>query len=159
MPDFDIELVKTTRLYGTDKKQKQAKPQMNTMKTVEINEESTTNAEAKAIYGGAASGSGVKVATRDELKESMGLEGKSEGKKINLFKKRHKSPKGPLIHKPAPVDERLILEPVLKEKQRKEMKNKQRSQQKDIRNRDQFKSYEDRQQEITAKIQRSLNES
>jgi len=123
LPDFDIEIIKTTKLFSPNKKAKhsKSKPQMTSMKTVEINEDSNATSEAKAIYGNSASGA-VKIATREEVQDSVCLDNKPSEKKINLFKKRVKSPKGPMLHNPAPVDERLMLEPVLKEKKRKEMK-------------------------------------
>ena len=90
LPDFNIEIVKTTRLFSPDKKTKKHKqPQqtMTSMKTVEINDDKSA-AEAQAIYKGAAGG--VKVATKEEIKESVGLTNKTEKseKRINLFKKR-----------------------------------------------------------------------
>ena len=107
------------------------------MKTVIINDEKADR-EAEAIYGGAASE--VKVATRDELKESVGI-AKPE-RRINLFKKRVKSPKGPMLHKPALVDEKLMLEPILKEKQRKEKQRNHRDRNNEPRSRDCALTYE-----------------
>ena len=60
----------------------------SSLKMVEIKEDRGA-AEAHAIYQGGAA-SGVKVASKDEVKESVGLGNKSEKseKRINLFKKR-----------------------------------------------------------------------
>ena len=92
LPDFSIEIVKTTRLFSPDKKTKQQvqgqymkQTMSSSLKMVEIKEDKGA-AEAQAIYQGGAAG-GIKVASKDEVKESVGLNNKSE-KRINLFKKR-----------------------------------------------------------------------
>lgn len=92
LPDFSIEIVKTTRLFSPDKKTKQQvqgqymkQTMSSSLKMVEIKEDRGA-AEAQAIYQGGAAG-GIKVASKDEVKESVGLGNKSE-KRINLFKKR-----------------------------------------------------------------------
>ena len=150
IPKFDIEIVKTTRVISPDKKNRK-KEVMQSMKTVVIQDDKS-EAEAKAIYGGVAGG--VKVATKDELKQSVGI-AKPEPKKINLFK-RKKSPKGPF---PAAVDERLILQPVLQETKRKAINKQKRDRQNDARSRDNSKkmsAYDEAQRTIGARVSRQL---
>ena len=67
------------------------------------------------------SDSAVKVASKDELKKSMGLNSsKREARegRPNLFKKRKKSPKGQRGYQqmPAPTNEKLMITPVLQDK-------------------------------------------
>lgn len=59
IPEFSVEIVKTTHLFAPDKANK-----MSSTKTVMV-KDGKSEAEAKAIYGTA---SGLKVATKEELK-------------------------------------------------------------------------------------------
>ena len=112
IPEFDVEIVKTRRQFAPDKYNK-----MSSTKTITI-KEGKSEAEAKAIYGAAGR---VKVSTKEELKQSVGLDTKSSrsaakpDKPFNLFKnKRMGSPKETLLMKYGPLEEKQnMLEPVL----------------------------------------------